>query len=32
MYHTAIFFPDVFLTMTAQTRENAAKLLKEKTY
>lgn len=29
-YHTAIFFPDVFLTMTAQTRENAAKLLKEK--
>lgn len=30
MYHTAIFFPDVFLTMTAQTRENAAKLLKEK--
>jgi hypothetical protein len=30
MYHTAIFFPDVFLTMTAQTRDNASKLLKEK--
>lgn len=30
MYHTAIFFPDIELTMTAQTRENAAKLVDEK--
>lgn len=30
MYHTAIFFPDIELTMTAQTRENASKLLEEK--
>lgn len=30
MYHTAIWFPDIELTMTAQTRENAAKLIDEK--
>lgn len=30
MYHTAIFFPDIEVTMTAQTRENAAKLVDEK--
>jgi len=30
MYHTALFFPDIELTMTAQTRENAAKLVDEK--
>jgi len=30
MYHTAIFFPDIELSMTAQTRENAAKLVDEK--
>jgi len=30
MFHTAIFYPDIELTMTAQTRENASKLLKEK--
>lgn len=30
MYHTAIFFPGVQLTMTAQTRENASKILEEK--
>jgi hypothetical protein len=30
MYHSAIFFPDVELSMTAQTRENAAKLIDEK--
>jgi ribonucleoside-diphosphate reductase alpha chain len=30
MYHTAIFFPDIELTMTAQTRENASKLVDEK--
>ncbi len=30
MYHTAIFFPDIELTMTAQTKENASKLLEEK--
>lgn len=30
MYHTAIFFPDIDLSLTAQTRENAAKLLSEK--
>jgi hypothetical protein len=30
MYHTAIFFPDIELSMTAQTRENAAKLIDEK--
>jgi hypothetical protein len=30
MYHTAVFFPDIELTMTAQTRENAAKLVDEK--
>lgn len=30
MYHTAVFFPDIELSMTAQTRENAAKLVDEK--
>jgi hypothetical protein len=30
LYHTAIFFPDIELTMTAQTRENASKLMEEK--
>lgn len=30
MYHTAIWFPDIELSMTAQTRENAAKLIDEK--
>jgi len=30
MYHTAIFYPDIELSMTAQTRENAAKLVDEK--
>lgn len=30
MYHTSIFFPDVELSMTAQTRENASKLIEEK--
>ncbi|MGD7047075.1 hypothetical protein FZC83_02325 [Rossellomorea marisflavi] len=30
MYHTAIFFPDIEICMTAQTRENAAKLVDEK--
>ncbi|MBL4950996.1 hypothetical protein JK635_01920 [Neobacillus sp. YIM B02564] len=30
MYHTGIFFPDIEITMTAQTRENAAKLIDEK--
>jgi hypothetical protein len=30
MYHTSIFFPDIEVTMTAQTRENAAKLVDEK--
>lgn len=30
MYHTAIFYPDIELSMTAQTRENAAKLIDEK--
>jgi hypothetical protein len=30
MVHTAIFFPDIEITMTAQTRENAAKLVEEK--
>ncbi|WP_160645403.1 LAGLIDADG family homing endonuclease [Chengkuizengella marina] len=30
MYHTAIFFPDIELSMTAQTKENAAKLVNEK--
>jgi hypothetical protein len=30
MYHTAIFFPDIEISMTAQTRENAAKLVDEK--
>lgn len=30
MYHTAVFFPDIEITMTAQTRENAAKLVDEK--
>lgn len=29
-YHTAIFFPDIELSMTAQTRENAANLIEEK--
>lgn len=30
MYHCAIFFPDIEIAMTAQTRENAAKLVDEK--
>lgn len=30
MVHTAIFFPDIELTMTAQTLQNAAKLIDEK--
>jgi ribonucleoside-diphosphate reductase alpha chain len=30
MYLVAIFFPDIELTMTAQTRENASKLMEEK--
>jgi len=30
MYLTAIFYPDIELTMTAQTRENASKILEEK--
>jgi hypothetical protein len=30
MYHTAIFYPDIEIAMTAQTRENAAKLVDEK--
>lgn len=30
MYLVAIFFPDIELSMTAQTRENASKLLEEK--
>jgi ribonucleoside-diphosphate reductase alpha chain len=30
MYHTGIWFPDIELSMTAQTRENAAKLIDEK--
>lgn len=30
MYHTAIFFPDIEVSMTAQTRENASKLVDEK--
>lgn len=30
LYHTAIFYPDIELSMTAQTKENAAKLLEEK--
>lgn len=30
LYHTAIFFPDIELSMTAQTRENASKLMEEK--
>ncbi|WP_179123906.1 hypothetical protein [Paraliobacillus ryukyuensis] len=30
MYHTAICFPDIELSMTAQTRENASKLVDEK--
>src|SRR5690606_38805176 len=30
MYHTAVFFPDIEISMTAQTRENAAKLVDEK--
>ena len=30
MYLAAIFFPDIEISMTAQTRENAAKLLNEK--
>lgn len=30
MYHAAIFYPNSNHTMTAQTRENAAKLLEEK--
>ena len=30
MYHTSVFFPDIEVCMTAQTRENASKLLEEK--
>lgn len=30
MVHTAIFYPDIRITLTAQTRENAAKLIREK--
>jgi ribonucleoside-diphosphate reductase alpha chain len=30
MYHTAVFFPDINLSMTAQTKENAVKILEEK--
>lgn len=30
MYHTAIFYPDIELSMTAQTRENASSLVEEK--
>ncbi len=30
MYHTAIFYPDIYISLTAQTRENSAKILKEK--
>lgn len=30
MYHCAVFFPDIEISMTAQTRENAAKLVDEK--
>jgi hypothetical protein len=30
LYHTAIFFPDIELSMTAQTKENAAKIFDEK--
>jgi ribonucleoside-diphosphate reductase alpha chain len=30
LYHTAIFYPDIELSMTAQTRENASKLVEEK--
>lgn len=30
LYHTATFFPEIDLSLTAQTRENASKLLAEK--
>lgn len=30
MYHTAIFYPDIELSMSAQTKENASALLEEK--
>jgi ribonucleoside-diphosphate reductase alpha chain len=30
MIHTAIFYPDIDLSMTAQTKENAVKILEEK--
>ncbi|PLR99637.1 hypothetical protein [Bacillus sp. T33-2] len=30
MVHSALFFPDIEITLTAQTRENAAKLVDEK--
>jgi ribonucleoside-diphosphate reductase alpha chain len=30
MYHTAIWYPDIEISMTAQTRENASKLVDEK--
>lgn len=30
MYHTAIFYPDIEISMTAQTKENAASLAEEK--
>ena len=30
IYHTAIFYPDIELTMTAQTKENASALVDSK--
>lgn len=30
MYHTAIFYPDIEISMSAQTKENASSLLEEK--
>lgn len=30
LYHTAIFYPDIEISMTAQTKENAASLIEEK--
>lgn len=30
MYHAAIFYPDIEISMSAQTKENASKLLEEK--
>ena len=31
MYLTSIFFPGIDIAMTAQTKENAAELIKDKT-